>query len=138
MSLQQRLSCVHCHDCHGGGQWINRNCDDEDPIGPPTTPGPIFPVAAQSVNLNDTATLVDPSWQNWQCFTLTFNLNGRDSTSRGCIPAQGSQDATCSSINPAARVIWCDLCERDNCNSSSYIYASTLMLIASFLLLVKM
>lgn len=139
-SLQQRLSCVWCQDCHGGNsQWIQRDCDDDSAILPPTTPGPIFPMAAQSVDLNDTATFVDPSWQTWQCFTVTYDQNGRQSTSRGCIPSQGSHDSTCNAVSTPGRVLWCELCDdRNNCNSSSYIYVSTFMLISALLLLVKL
>lgn len=153
-TLQQRLSCIFCQDCHGGNsEWISRDCDNEDPVFPPTTPGPIFPMAAQildsndttttttttttSANPNNTAIFVDPSWQNWQCFSVTYNANGRERVSRGCVPFRGSHQATCDEINQNA--VWCVLCDdRDNCNSSSHIYISMIVLISSLLFLLKL
>lgn len=145
-TLQQRLSCIFCQDC-GNSEWISRDCDNEDPIGPPTTPGPIFPMAAQildsnetttttTVNSNGTATFIDPSWQNWQCYSVTYNANGRERVSRGCIPFHGSHQSTCDQINQNA--LWCSLCDdRDNCNSSSHIYVSMILLLSALLFVVK-
>lgn len=133
MSHQQGLTCVHCQDCTRGSTWIERDCNDDSPIHEPTTPGPIIPWRGEH---NDSFPYVEANWQNWQCFTLVYEINGRQSTQRGCIQRQISDQDTCRSINPAK--IWCDLCSENSCNTSERLLVSICMIVASLLLVVKL
>lgn len=133
MSHQQGLTCIHCQDCTRGSTWIERDCNDENPIGQPTTPGPIIPWKGE---LNDSLSYnVEPTFQNWQCYTLVFENSGRQSTQRGCAQRHASDQETCRIINSAK--VWCELCSENNCNSSKRILVSIFMIVAAFLLAIK-
>ena len=134
VSHQQGLTCLHCHDCTRGSPWIERDCNDDSPIGDPTTPGPINPWRGE---INDSvASYVESTRTNWHCYTMVYEIGGRQSTQRGCIQRHTSDQETCRSINSAQ--IWCELCSGNNCNNSARMLISILMTLAALLIAIKL